>query len=206
MGSDPIGAIDGLPRVRPAAAREHRAIARCLGRAFHDDPVAEYLFPDARTRVRRYAAFCRFALGLLAPHGRVHTCGDVAGAALWQAPEPPRPSRLALFRNTLSLALHTRGAFSRAAALGELTFRSHPREPHWYLAIIGTAPELRGRGLGSALLRETLRTCDDTGRPAYLESSKASNVPFYESHGFAVVAELSLPGGPTLWPMYRSPR
>jgi hypothetical protein len=43
--------------------------------------------------------------------------------------------------------------------------------------------------------------------PAYLESSKGRNVPFYERHGFTVTRELKIPdGGPLLWLMWRDPQ
>jgi len=45
-----------------------------------------------------------------------------------------------------------------------------------------------------------------TGLPAYLESSKESNVGYYETFGFAVTREIRIPGGPALWPMWRPPR
>jgi hypothetical protein len=48
-----------------------------------------------------------------------------------------------------------------------------------------------------------LERCDRDRIPAYLESSKAANIPFYNKHGFEVAGELKVPGGPTLWPMVR---
>jgi ribosomal protein S18 acetylase RimI-like enzyme len=83
----------------------------------------------------------------------------------------------------------------------------HPHEPHWYLATLGTAVEMQGRGVGSALLRPVLSHCDAAGLPCYLESSKERNVPFYRRHGFEVVHELKLPDdGPPIWTMWREPR
>ena len=57
-----------------------------------------------------------------------------------------------------------------------------------------------------ALLAPVLGRCDREGLPAYLESSKESNIAYYERFGFAVIGELqAAPGGPTLWPMWREP-
>jgi hypothetical protein len=51
-----------------------------------------------------------------------------------------------------------------------------------------------------------LERCDAEGLPAYLESSKASNVPFYERFGFRVTQDLQLaPDAPTLYGMWREP-
>mgnify|MGYP000553009847 CR=1 FL=1 len=62
--------------------------------------------------------------------------------------------------------------------------------------VLGTDPAHQGRGVGSALMEPVLRECDEAGLHAYLESSKASNVPFYRRHGFEVTGSLDLPGGP----------
>jgi ribosomal protein S18 acetylase RimI-like enzyme len=192
--------------VREARPAEFDAIARCIGRAFHDDPIASYFFPDEATRSRRFAVFSKFVMRLLSSHGLVMTTDPVGGAAIWQAPSPPRPTRLQTIYSIAAMAACTRSAFFRAAGLGELTAKSHPAEPHWYLAIIGTEPVSQRRGIGSELISATLRSCDETHSPAYLESSKEANIPFYERHGFRVTEEINVPGRPRLWPMYRAPR
>jgi len=85
--------------------------------------------------------------------------------------------------------------------------RRRPRGPHWYLATLGTDPPRQGRGVGSALLCDVLRRCDEEGLLAYLESSKERNVAFYRRHRFEVTGEIQVPGGgPRLWLMGREPR
>ena len=67
--------------------------------------------------------------------------------------------------------------------------RAHPAEPHWYLAAIGSDPTVRGQGFGQVLMRSRLQRCDAECCPAYLESSKPENVPYYERFGFTVVGD-----------------
>jgi predicted N-acetyltransferase YhbS len=79
--------------------------------------------------------------------------------------------------------------------------------PPQYLAVIGSDTSVRGKGYGQALMRSRLNRVDAEHAPAYLESSKGENVPYYQRFGFEVTGELVLPdGGPTLWPMWRPPR
>jgi len=53
-------------------------------------------------------------------------------------------------------------------------------------------------------MKEGLRRVDVDRLPAYLESSKPENVPFYERFGFEVIEEvIPTPGCPPMWPMWR---
>ena len=84
---------------------------------------------------------------------------------------------------------------------------AHPVDAHYYLSVLGTAPERRREGIGSALMQPVLDRCDAERVPAYLETATEANVGFYARHGFEVQRRLELPGGaPSLWLLWREPR
>ena len=60
---------------------------------------------------------------------------------------------------------------------------------------------------GAAGSEPPMPRCDAEGLPAYLESSKERNVPYYERFGFRVTRELAMPGRgcPPVWLMWRDP-
>jgi len=177
-------------------------------RAFADDPVANFMFAGARRRRRGLRCFFNSQIGRqYLPGGHVYTTEDRAGTAVWGSPERPR-NGLAELRQLLPTAPFLLSARTvRAIRLLVEVDGLHPKEPHWYLATLGTAPERQGQGIGSALLRAMLARVDEEGSPAYLESSKERNVSLYARFGFEVIDELqSAPGNPKLWRMWREPR
>ncbi len=191
------------PGVRAPLSGEMKTLLEVLARAFFDDPVAIFLFPNERDRRLRYARLCQLAIDGFGPSGIVLTDDAVRGAAIWQRPSPRPAPLLTRARLLLRILAVTGSRFLRAGRLDETMSRRHPEAPHYYLAILGTDPDEQGRGIGSALLQPILARCDQERVPAYLESSKESNLPFYERHGFRVVEELQVPGGPRLWAMER---
>jgi ribosomal protein S18 acetylase RimI-like enzyme len=184
------------------------AIALSLAEAFWDDPVMQYILRESTGRQRRLTRLFGVLLrGHYLPLETVWTTPDHAGAALWAPPGHaiiPVPTILRHLPGML-------GALGRNAmrALRTLSLvdKQHPKEPHWYLGVLGTRPPRQGQGIGSSLLGPVLTRCDEEGIPAYLESSKHANLAFYGRHGFEVRGEIVLPsGGPTVWPMWRDPK
>ena len=102
------------------------------------------------------------------------------------------------------------GPFAKFMVANEVMGKLHKKyvpEPHWYLLIVGVDPDLQGRGLGSALVKEGLVRADEANCPCYLETSEERNLAFYERCGFAVVGTAPLgKGGPPGWAMRRRPR
>lgn len=200
------GSTLGEYGLRAARASDRSAIAETVGRAFFDDPVSRFLFPNETTRRRRFGGFASLAMNQFAGHGATYVTDPVQGAAIWQAPAPPKAGAWRQIRLGLQFMGIARTGYSRAVALGEAVAAHHFEEPHWYLAILGTAPEHQGRGIGGALIAPILERCDADRTPAYLESSKEQNIPFYNRFGFEVTGEIQIPDGPTMWPMLRRPR
>jgi ribosomal protein S18 acetylase RimI-like enzyme len=199
---------------RPATRADIGALSVALGRAFFDDPVMRWMLPDADLRRRKlhrlFAALTRYHH--LARGGvEVAPNGDGIGAALWDPPGQWQTSRIDELRAMPGLLLAFGASLRRGLEVEELMKEAHPEEPHWYLAVIGSDPTVRGKGFGQALMRSRLDRCDAEHAPAYLESSNPDNVPYYERFGFEVTGEIKLPSrdgnpGPSLVPMWRPPR
>jgi GNAT superfamily N-acetyltransferase len=194
--------------IRKASADDIPRLADSLARAFHDDPAWSHLLPDPGDRTERLRLFFETELREIAvPLGLVWTTEEVIGAAVWAPPEAWRvpvtktlrevPPMVRVFGSRLLLALR-----SRLRMEGR-----HPRRPaHWYLAVMGVAPEWQGRGLGTALMGPALETLDARRVPAYLEASTPRSRALYERNGFTVTGEFNLPSdGPPIWQMWREP-
>jgi ribosomal protein S18 acetylase RimI-like enzyme len=176
-----------------------------LARAFDDDPVIGWVFPDDAKRPRMARRLFAIRLEHLIDDEETYTAGN-RGGALWALPGQWKIS--ALQQLTMTARLLGGLGVRTPRILGGLheIERRHPNAPHYYLAVLGVDPDDQGQGLGSALMGPVLRSCDQDGVAAYLESSKERNVDFYARHGFRVTEELRLPGGPPVWLMWRDPR
>jgi GNAT superfamily N-acetyltransferase len=194
------------PLVREPHPGERKALLEVIGRAFYDDPVSKYVFPKDSGRVAGFARFSGLAIDAFAESAIVLTNEAVQGAAIWQAPSPAPTGGFLQIRLAMRLAWIAGRHFPRVARLGEFMSKHHLREPHYYLATLGTDPQHQGKGIGSAVMQPILDRCDKEHLPAYLESSKEANIPFYNGHGFDVIEDLQIPDGPRLWPMIRKVR
>jgi GNAT superfamily N-acetyltransferase len=192
---------------RNAQPSDVRPLAEALARAFHDDPAMTWLFgdpPEPRLRkLRRF--FTSEAHRHRRQGGTVLTADGQPGAAFWAPPGHWRITWGAVLRSAPTMVATIGPRIPRALRGLGMMERTHPREPHWYLAVLGTDPPQQGKGVGGALMGPILRRCDAEGLGAYLESSKPGNIPYYERFGFAVTGQIDLPEGPPIWPMWRAP-
>ena len=204
---NPVEAAREADSVGPVPAPGRDRVVAALARAFYDDPMFGWMVPDDSRRLdqieRLFGLFGRrFWFGF----GLAFTTPRVAGGAIWV---PPGEAQLSVWRQLLMLPAMLRATgvrdFPRLMRALSIMDAKHPHEPHYYLPVIGVDPPWQGKGLGGALLRPMLERCDREGMPAYLEASTPRNRALYERNGFTVSEEVTLPGGPPLWLMWRTP-
>src|SRR4051812_3125547 len=207
--------MDRMPE--PASATRHRIrkmtlddcpeVARVQARAFFDDPLQVWALPDASTRLSILEqVFEPLSRHSSVPRGESYTDESLATAAFWVPPGPYvlTPEAADAMQPMLDMLGDANVRF-RAA---EDVMRKHrPTALHFYLQGLGTDPDRQGEGLASAAMQPVLERCDRDGIPAYLESTKETNLRFYEHHGFAVTAREDIAlDGPPLWLMWRDPK
>ena len=195
-----------MPTVRHAKDEELATVGRVLARAFVGDPIWTWMAPPGSWGHSIALWFEAEVRHRVAAGAEIFVDEDVRGAALWARPGAWSDT----FGYNLQMAGPSlrafRGRLRRAFVLGAALAKVHPREPHWYLGYLGTDPAHQGSGVGSTLISGVTDLCDEQGLPAYLESSKESNLAFYARHGFEARDPLTPGGSPEIWPMWREPR
>jgi GNAT superfamily N-acetyltransferase len=195
--------------VRSASLLDAGVLSDILAAAFDNDPVMNWVFPDAAARPAQLRIlFFGLAGSFLPKSGTVHLLDD-ACASFWRPPGrdegrgDDHPSDASAGDSALPFS---GDAVVRLRLLGAAMASAHPSDPHWYLNVLGTKPERQSQGLGARVIGRVLDTCDADGVPAYLESSNPANIPFYRRQGFETTGEITLPEGPSLYAMWRDPR
>ena len=186
---------------RKATAADLPDVADTLALAFYDDPVVKWIIDDGRRRRQLLPDFFGAIAASYLVYEETYSVDGGIAAAVWAPPGAGDDEELA---PVLGAAV---GEYAdRLFEILGLMELNHPMEPHHYLFLLATRPEWQGRGLGSSLLAPVLERCDRGGVPAYLEATSERNKQLYLRHGFEVTGEITLTGGPAMWPMWRSPR
>lgn len=191
--------------IRRAGAGDRKAVVELLDEGFAQDPVSNWVFPDKEHLRRRHSVLMGAFLEISFSEGYTDITEDGTGCALW-APVPAGdhgdPDDAVRFREAVD------PGNERVEQIARLTAATHPKDrAHEYLMMIAVAPSARGRGVGAALIANTLDRCDRDGLPAYLEASSLRSRGLYERLGYTFLGTpVELPGGPHMYPMWREPR
>ena len=171
---------------RVATESDCEAVMETIAAAFHDDPLWSWIFPDASARWDQQTRMFGFYVESSLPRGTVLMADTRASATIVYTP----PGELELTEDVErriepfvkdALGPHA-GAVLETLERFQAAVPDGP--PFYYVSLLGTRPDMRGHGIGMALLDEVCTEADRELKPVYLESTNPGNNHRYERHGF----------------------
>ena len=158
--------------MRRATKADVDSMAAQLAKTFWDDPVTSHIFRDESRRDVGLRAF--FATQMRAdylPFGGCYVAEGYTGSAIWAPAGKPLLTGLKAVLTMFPVLPYVWNRMPTTLRILNKMESMHPHEPHWDRSSLGTAEELPGKGVGSALMQPVLSHCAAAGLPCYLESS-----------------------------------
>ncbi len=215
MGLQPEERASGAPSsalrspamatVRLATPADFARCAHTAMRAFADDPVMRWFFPEDADYVEQAPQLNAWLAKRWHAMGSLWCTDDAVAMAGWV---PPGRPEVDVGWHGIE---HPEWRQARFDAVGGAFAEHTPPEPHWYLNMLATHPDWQRQGFGGSLMAAVFAIADDAGLPCYLETETEANVAYYRHHGFEVRSEWDLRtadgvDGPHMWGMLRPPR
>ena len=190
----------------PADPSDLPVMRRIVAESFSSDPMMEWIFRDAETRLDSVAAWLGLFVEGYVLSGRVDVLRDhrIRAVAMWRMPDQdPEFAGTPSISGLLSALVGRARAHEVATGLrtiGRLT----PSEPFAYLHVLAVEVGHQRQGLGSQVVQPGLAAASQSGLGAHLETTNPSNIPFYRSLGFEVRGHRKLgPTGPEMWALWK---
>ncbi|MDC0028378.1 GNAT family N-acetyltransferase [Gammaproteobacteria bacterium] len=193
--------MDKTPVIRKLDPSQLEAASNALMMGFSNDPFQRWLMPDPTIYYKNYKKWT------------INTCkqsfleegvfGDENnyGTAVWFP--PGFDIDFADVSETFKEIPKDRKA--EAFKMFEMMGESRVHDA-WYLEYLAVDPSKQGSGLGSLILKESLKVIDELGEAAYLESSNPQNMSLYERFGFRFLKKIQVGSSPQINTMFRQPK
>jgi GNAT superfamily N-acetyltransferase len=172
------------PLVTRATPASRNRVVETVVMAFAADPAFRFLFPDPASFADQAMTFAEHLYDSRVDRGTIWIIDGGMSVAMWDGPagdEPPGDdSALPLPADCLARLDAYHAAVQAALPPGQF----------WYLGILATHPNCRGRGWGRAVMLPALELAAEAGLPAYLETTNPDNVGLYMKVGWEITTSL----------------
>lgn len=181
--------------IHSISEKDIKAASESLSKAFMNDPLQNYIFPNTEERSQKSPAHFEAILRFGYMFGEVYTTQNMEGAVVWLPPDntdvtPEKAEKGGLGKIPELLGESAAARFFNVMDFLDPFHKIDANEPHWYTMVIGVDPAFCGLGYGKALMQHVMEKAQRQQTSVYLETAQASNIHFYSGLGFEVIREL----------------
>ena len=169
--------------------RELRYFAKMAGRAYLNDPVHTYATKDPARREQFVYHFMMERLHTSNGEDYMFIDDENRGICVWRrARNEYGVLDFLQCPDWIYLYIHLPNIIRTLAAYSKLDVKVFD-EDTWIISPVFVAPEHQGKGIASALIRDSIEVLKPLGFRFGLEAQDEKNVRFYEKLGFEVVGQ-----------------
>jgi len=168
--------------VKTATRTEKSQIVDVITPAFSTDPAVRWMYPNSQQFLQSFPNFVRMFGGKAFETESAYYIEGFSAASLWLPPNvaPNEDALVSLFKNSVDCRIQDE-LFYVFEQMGNF----HPKEPHWYLPLIGADPAQQGKGYGSILMQHALMRCDRRSMKAIIAFVLFCNLPVKKPNIFS---------------------
>ncbi|MDA7601046.1 GNAT family N-acetyltransferase [bacterium] len=193
--------MDETPVIRKLDPSQLEAASNALMMGFSNDPFQRWLMPNPTIYYKNFKKWTINTCKQSFLEEGVYGDENNYGTAVWFPPE--FDIDFADVSETYKDIPKDRKA--EAFKMFEMIGESRVHDA-WYLEYLAVDPSKQGSGLGSLILKESLKVMDELEEAAYLESSNPQNMSLYERFGFRFLKKIQVGSSPQINTMFRQPK
>ena len=194
-------------KIVPLDIKDTEKVTEVLFAAFEQDPLMRYFFGNEYQNLARYLMQYVCKLGdlsdLLLWGAFIEE--ELTGVALITPPEVDDRNRQEMTQAEEQLAIAVGEAvIARIERYFQVKEVNKPKQPHFYLDVLGVLPKSQGQGVGKALI-EKLHKISEEYTLSYgiaLDTENERNLDFYRRLGYLVSTTTDL-DEVKVWSMFR---
>lgn len=196
--------MNELITLKNLSEEEIETTSKVLARAFQNDPLFAYCFPDPKTSNSKNVIHCEFMILIGMVSGEVYiTSNNIEGVAVWHPhgiknqlinkPSKEIIKRMQRVRKEDIADPHLFKMMMIVEEIANSIQNEYVNIPHWYLSIIGVDPIYQGMGYANQLIKMKLTEIDKQNLPCFLHTENEKNLKIYEHFGFELIKEVKIP-------------
>lgn len=175
-----------------------KSASKVISKAFYNDPLMVYLFPDPGSRKNKLSLMMELLLRVGIKYGIVHLSSQkLEGVSIWLPSNNVKITTwMGLLNGGISYFFKVgRKTVKKQNSLYSYTFSTHKRlvpSQYWYLSIIAVNPSYQGKGISRMLLNSMFEQIDKQNLPCFLDTNNEKNIPIYKHFGFKILKEYEI--------------